>query len=128
MIDPSAIPDVPGVYQLVLVLPETVTLQVGRLGVFTFPAGRYIYTGSAMGGLQGRIARHLRAKKRLHWHIDYLLQSARVQEVHFTPTRERIECALNQQVMQEAGAQVIVPGFGSSDCRCVTHLVYVGLG
>lgn len=124
MIDPSAIPSVPGVYQLVLLLPQTVTLRIGRLGTFTFPAGRYLYTGSALGGLRGRITRHLRADKRLHWHIDYLLPCAQVQEVRFYPTTERLECVLNRQALRRERAVVIVHGFGSSDCLCPSHLVH----
>ena len=33
-----------------------------------------------MGGLDARVARHLRAEKKLHWHIDYLLERASVTE------------------------------------------------
>lgn len=125
-IDPQSIPDEPGVYQMVLSLAEEVTLQVGALGTFRFPAGRYVYTGSALGGLRARVARHLRWQKRLRWHIDYLLQHATVQEVHLFPTRERSECLFNQQVLASRQARVIARGFGSSDCRCPTHLVYLG--
>ncbi len=126
MIDIDAIPDEPGTYQLVLWLGSPATLAVGRLGVFTFPAGRYLYTGSALGGLRARIARHLREQKRLRWHIDYLLQSARVEEVRVYPGRQRLECVLNQQVLQSGEGWVVVQGFGSSDCRCPAHLLYLG--
>ncbi|MEJ5253662.1 MAG: GIY-YIG nuclease family protein [Chthonomonadetes bacterium] len=128
MIDPSSIPNTPGIYQLVLWLPETVTLQVGRLGMFTFPAGRYIYTGSAMGGLRARIARHLRAEKRLRWHIDYFLPYAVVQDIRVYPSSDVTECALNAQTLSARGARVVASGFGSSDCRCPAHLVYLGAG
>ena len=62
MFVPDAIPNEPGTYQLVLFLPEDITLQVGALGVFRFPAGRYVYTGSALGGLRRRLAGPLRAQ------------------------------------------------------------------
>lgn len=125
MIDPYAIPDEPGVYQLVLSLAEEATLRIGSLGTFRFLAGRYVYTGSALGGLRARLARHLRKEKRLHWHIDYLLQHAVVEDIHLFPTNERSECTLNQQVLALPHARVIARGFGSSDCRCPTHLVYL---
>lgn len=115
----------PGVYQLHLQLDAPARIAVGRLGTFDFPAGRYIYTGSALSGLAARLARHRRAVKVLHWHIDYLLQHARLVEVTIVATSERLECALNAQALAQPGAQIIAPRFGSSDCRCPAHLVYL---
>ena len=113
----------PITYQLVIALDGEVMLQIGRLGRFRFPAGRYVYTGSAKRNLEARIARHLSAEKRLHWHIDWLLQApqAHIVEVHRS-TRE--ECALNRRV----GGTIVAPGFGASDCRagCGSHLRYLG--
>jgi sugar fermentation stimulation protein A len=101
-------------------------LRVGKLGLFTFPAGYYVYTGSAMRGLQARLDRHRRRRKKLWWHIDYLLRRARIVEVVEVPTRRRMECALNRRVLEMAGARVVVSGFGASDCRCEAHLAYFG--
>ena len=114
----------PGVYHLVLRLAERATLRVGRLGRFTFPAGYYVYTGSAMSGLGARLARHRRRRKKLRWHIDYLLRRAELVEVVAIPSRRSIECARNRRVMRMQGAEVVAPGFGSSDCRCPAHLVW----
>ncbi len=114
----------PGVYHLILCLDQQATIRVGRLGRFTFPAGCYIYTGSAMGGLEARVARHCRQRKTRRWHIDYLLTKARVVEVVTIPTRERVECARNQAVLSLPGASVLAPRFGASDCRCAAHLAY----
>jgi len=47
-----------------------------RPGQIPFPAGWYVYTGSARNGLAQRVGRHLRHNKRKHWHIDYLLAVA----------------------------------------------------
>lgn len=118
----------PGVYQLHLLLRRAARIPVGRLGTFDFPAGRYVYTGSALNGLAARVGRHRRRRKRLHWHIDYLLLHARIQRVTLIPTRERRECALNRETLERPGAQVLAPGFGASDCRCASHLVYLGPG
>ena len=71
--------DDPGGYQLHLHLPKTARLKVGKLGVFLFPAGQYIYTGSALNGLGRRLARHKRRHKTLHWHIDYFLRYAAIE-------------------------------------------------
>lgn len=117
-----------GSYQLTIELTESVRIRIGALGEREFPAGTYVYTGSAMRNLDARVARHLRTHhKKLRWHIDYLLASpaATVVEVHKFPAAVREECARNLRLI-EAGAAVPVPGFGSSDCRiCPSHLVRI---
>jgi Uri superfamily endonuclease len=117
-----------GVYQLHLRLDKPKRIRVGKLGVFTFPAGRYIYTGSAMNGLIGRLRRHLKKRKKLHWHIDYLLRHAKIETIFVLETGERVECQLNSLTLSLPNAKVIVKGFGCSDCRCPSHLVYFGEG
>jgi Uri superfamily endonuclease len=117
-----------GVYQLHLRLDKPKRIRVGKLGIFTFPAGRYIYTGSAMNGLIGRLRRHLKKRKKLHWHIDYLLRHAKIETIFVLETGERVECQLNSLTLSLPNAKVIVKGFGCSDCRCPSHLVYFGEG
>jgi Uri superfamily endonuclease len=116
----------PGTYQLYLRLDQPTTVEVGRLGTFDFPVGRYVYTGSALGGLEARVNRHLRSEKKLRWHIDHLLLHARITRVRTFPSSDRLECELNACVLLRRGARVPVTGFGSSDCRCASHLVYLG--
>lgn len=110
-------------YQLLIFLQSPQSIMVGRMGRFDFPAGNYIYTGSARRNIVARVRRHLSKNKSLRWHVDYLLaiEDARVLEVNFY---EEPECRLNQQVSGE----VLIPGFGSSDCRskCRSHLKYLG--
>ena len=117
-----------GSYSLVIHLPRPVSLAVGALGTFEFKKGFYIYTGRAKRNLRARIERHLRSEKRLHWHIDYLLneESARVTDVVVRPGLERSECAKNRQIASLPGAETCVPGFGASDCAngCGAHLVF----
>jgi len=114
----------PGAYHLVIHLAKRTTLRVGRLGQFAFPAGCYVYTGSAMGGLEARLARHRRRRKTLHWHIDYLLRRAELVDVVVIPSERSIECERNRRVLRMQGAEVVAPGFGSSDCRCPAHLAW----
>ena len=114
----------PGIYHLLLHLPKLAHIRVGRLGVCTFPRGWYVYTGSAMNGLEARVARHRRRRKKGHWHSDYLLRHAEIVEVVTVRTRRRIECARSRRVLSLPGAQVVVKGFGASDCRCEAHLVH----
>ena len=113
-----------GAYQLLLRLPRDEIIRVGKLGAFRFPAGYYVYTGSAMGGLEARIARHLSKTKRFHWHIDYLLEHCSIIRYAIRESPIKRECEFNAVTLATDGAQVIVAGFGSSDCGCASHLVY----
>ena len=112
-------------YQLTIVLACTRLVTIGRLGQFGFPAGRYVYTGSARRNLVSRVKRHLSEDKILRWHIDYLLaaRDVRVVDVNLSA---KPECQWNQH----SGGVILVPGFGASDCRsrCVSHLKYFGQG
>ena len=128
----------PGTYALLLKLDKQERIAVGKLGAFDFPAGYYLYVGSALGpgGLRARLARHRRSResssqsnsgqtsKKLHWHIDYLLQRAQLVEVWSVASEERLECKWGEVARGLSGAQVLVGGFGSSDCRCPAHLIY----
>lgn len=111
----------PGSYQLRIRLRRSQSIEVGRLGRFDFPAGWYVYSGSARGGVDQRIARHLRSDKRLHWHIDYLLQVADRVEAFESCGEERHECELQARLGE---GRMIILGFGASDCACRTHLLY----
>ena len=138
-----------GTYALVMELGSETSIAVGRLGrrsgvsEITFPAGCYIYFGSAHGGLRGRVSRHLKGegaegsvgsqKKHLHWHIDYLVQFADVTEVWYAlegeqderrVRKDRLECLWCRAAGELPKAQLLIPGFGSSDCRCPSHLIY----
>jgi Uri superfamily endonuclease len=132
-----SLPPDPGSYILELYLKKTIPLQVGRLGVFTFPAGAYLYFGSACGpgGLRSRLSRHLNARpsRPLHWHIDYLNAVSKVQAFCYLayPDQgsllQRLECRWSQAVAGLSGVSVPAPGFGASDCRCgcPAHLVAI---
>ncbi|MCL4436623.1 MAG: GIY-YIG nuclease family protein [Thaumarchaeota archaeon] len=117
-----------GVYTLVLQVKRHLSLSIGSLGRVNLVAGRYLYTGSALGpgGLDSRLARHLRKEKRVFWHIDYLTVdpcvdvSALVRSDCIT----RAECRVNKMLQSRLAAECTVPGFGSSDCgECLSHLL-----
>ena len=110
-----------GSYVLLIKLPEEKTIAVGKLGPVIFPCGHYTYIGSALGGLNQRLGRHLRAEKKLHWHIDYLLQKARIDGIVTCETDERTECAIANALSERFES---VPRFGASDCRCRSHLFF----
>ena len=110
-------------YQLFIKVNKDVDLKVGKLGRFIFPIGSYVYTGSAKTNLDKRIERHLSKKKKLHWHIDYLLNHDAVKIIDIKKS-EIIECILNKKT----NGTIIIKGFGSSDCNlcCGSHLKYLG--
>jgi len=116
-------PAAPCTYQLYFTLDAPVSVTVGKLGTFAFPAGRYVYTGSAKRNLEARLRRHQAKEKKLKWHIDYLLTAPGVHMREIKRSEEG-ECSLNQAT----GGTIPVPGFGASDCRngCGSHLKYLG--
>jgi Uri superfamily endonuclease len=70
---PASIVRSPGAYILLVQLPRARGLVVGRLGTYAFPSGWYAYAGSALGGVEQRVARHLRESTVRHWHMLHLL-------------------------------------------------------
>jgi sugar fermentation stimulation protein A len=70
-----------GVYCLVLWLPRACHITLTRRGTCRIQRGWYVYTGSAKRNLWPRLLRHLRRRKRFHWHIDRLRAAASVQQV-----------------------------------------------
>jgi Uri superfamily endonuclease len=115
----------PGAYLLLLRLDLPASLTVGRLGRIAFPAGWYIYVGSALGGLGARLRRHAKIDKRHHWHVDYLRARSRLAAVAVRPGPERVECRIAGTIAALPGAHAPAPRFGASDCRCVAHLYHV---
>lgn len=118
----------PGCYSLIIELTRKASIRVGKLGEAVFPAGTYVYTGSAMKGLEARLKRHCRRKKKIHWHIDYLLAlpEARVRTIILYPAAHGQECRQNKRIATRSGATVILKNFGASDCKsaCKSHLFF----
>lgn len=99
-------------------------IEVGRLGRQRFD-GLYLYVGSALGpgGLR-RVERHRAVaqgrNQTRRWHIDYLLALGELRQIFIIETDERLECTLAEELGKRF--EPTVKGFGSSDCRCRTHL------
>ena len=112
-----------GVYQVMFVLDRKTGRRIGALGRIELPAGHWVYTGSAKRGLRARVARHLSVSKKRRWHIDYVLPPGRPVAVRGFD-RRACECAAHRRLSERftEGPR----GFGSSDCRCASHLVYLG--
>ncbi len=98
---------------------------MGRLGRRRFPAGTYVYVGSALNGLATRLGHHLRRLKVPRWHVDYLRRQTRVVAVYVIADPRRRECEVARFFTMLAGAQVPAKGFGASDCRCPSHLIWL---
>lgn len=101
-------------------------MRIGALGTFSFPAGYYVYTGSAKRGLRARLRRHWQSDKRLRWHIDYLRKYARIVCAIVRVGSQMDECSCHECIIRVLNARTIVRGFGSSDCNCKSHLCYIG--
>ena len=110
-----------GIYALLIELPESEEISVGRLGPIAFPRGFYAYVGSALNGIEPRVNYHLRKNKKPRWHIDYLLGEASIKRIVLYETEGRLECILAQALSKEFPS---IPGFGSSDCKCQSHLYF----
>ena len=109
-----------GSYLLILEVARSQPLGVGGLGKLTFPKGYYVYTGSARANLSKRVERHLRRRKQFHWHIDYLRD--RADSCTALPVRASEDLEHDLASALEKMADWSIPRFGSSDCRCPTHL------
>ena len=112
---------VKGTYALLVHVPYDLTTSVGGLGTVEFKAGYYAYVGSALGGLEARVRRHLRREKKARWHVDYLLARARAVDVIVARSEVKRECAVAQELAKRFPS---IQGFGSSDCSCKSHLFY----
>ncbi|MBM7867622.1 DNA/RNA nuclease SfsA [Heliobacterium gestii] len=111
-----------GCYLLVLALTRETPLTIGSLGERIFPAGYYVYTGSAKKNLTQRIDRHCRKRKNFHWHIDTLRDAAASCTALAVRTTEDLEHELAQALRPIAQGET--PNFGCSDCSCSSHLFY----
>lgn len=124
------IPALPGSYALHLHLHRPMHLRVGKLGIFGFPAGDYLYLGSAHGpgGLRARLGRHLNGGQRHHWHIDALRTHCLVRGYYFVPGMAPLECEWSTRLSRLPGAAHPAVGFGASDCsnNCQSHLIHLG--
>ena len=111
-----------GSYLLSLEIPRARRITVGSLGTIMFKPGYYLYVGSGMGGLSARINRHLRRRKNLLWHVDFLRDISRKVKAYPVRTPCRLESALVSATSRVF--ESVVPGFGASDSKHVSHLFY----
>ena len=110
---------------MIIYVSEDLKIRVGRLGEVSFKKGDYIYIGSAKGCLEARLQRHLKKEKRIFWHIDYLLENKKAKILQIWTIDKKMECQTAEVFCQDPTTEIIKKGFGSSDCKCVSHLFYI---
>lgn len=104
-------------------LPERRKIKIGKLGTTCFKKGFYAYVGSAMNNLEKRVARHLKKNKKFHWHIDYFLKKGKIKKVFCLQNNKKQECKVAKKLAKKFKS---IKKFGCSDCKCETHLFYLG--
>ncbi len=114
-----------GAYLLFLRLDSQTELKVGRLGEFHLQPGIYIYVGSAMGGFGRRLPRYFSSRRKVKWHIDYLLEKAELEAILLLPSSTKIEQEIAARLAKMEGISEVVPGFDASDSTEKTHLFMV---
>jgi Uri superfamily endonuclease len=113
-----------GTYLIIINLKKDKTIKVGSLGKINFKEGYYFYVGSALGksmSLENRIARHFRKKKKMRWHIDYLLADEDAEITRVLTFKGKRECIIARKLSKNF---VGIKNFGSSDCKCSSHLYF----
>jgi len=117
-----------GTYMLYLEITEPSSVHIKNKEIF-LENGFYIYIGSAfgVGGLSSRIHRHLRRKKKPHWHIDQIT-SKDICQFHGVAVfpNEKIECEISNSLTKSNKLKPI-KDFGNSDCKtkCISHFFYI---
>jgi len=111
-----------GSYLIIGFLKKCLNLKISKK-YYSFESGWYIYVGSAMNSLKKRIERHLMVKKKLKWHIDYLIPHLEMKKSIPIQSSEKIECEISRDL--EKISYGFINGFGSSDCKCHSHLYFM---
>ncbi|MBB6063365.1 Uri superfamily endonuclease [Thermosipho japonicus] len=106
-----------GCYLLLIELPMDIEIKKWNL-----KKGTYVYVGSAMNNLEKRVSRHLSKSKKLHWHIDYLLDKSSVKSVIMVSSNTKCEEKISLYMSQFFTGP---KGFGSSDLKVQTNLYYI---
>jgi sugar fermentation stimulation protein A len=111
-----------GVYLVAMHLAAGRAFEVGALGSRAFREGWYVYAGSAQRSLTRRVERHLRLRKKLHYHIDFLRAECTAAGAFPIRGTRPTECELAEEIHRISSDSV--ERFGCSDCRCGSHLFY----
>ena len=110
-----------GIYILIIDIDKNLATKTGTLGRIEFTKGLYAYVGSAQNNLEKRVLRHLSKHKKIKWHIDYLFNNShtRILKVFYKKANKTQECKTAKNINNFGSP---INGFGSSDCKCKSHL------
>jgi Uri superfamily endonuclease len=120
-----------GTYTIIISCKKSVNLRFGGLGRAKTLRGLYVYSGSALGqgamSLEGRISRHSRSHKKIRWHVDCMTskQWCTVKAAIHVESPRRLECDVNNMLVEKLNASPPLPHIGASDCKCRGHLMRV---
>lgn len=113
-----------GSYLLLMENLQERVLEIGSLGKRSYAPGWYLYIGSALGGLESRLERHARKRKRHRWHVDSLLDGTMILRRSY-PFRDPLpmEKTLVDSFALKADGSIL--GFGCTDRpQDRSHLLY----
>jgi len=110
-------------------------IPIGARGLTSFKKGYWVYVGSAQGtgstNLSNRLQRHFRKVKKIHWHIDHLLNAdVDLIDAIWATTQENRECEIATRLMKSDLFEWGPFGFGAGDCKnsCKSHLLWYKKG
>jgi len=112
-----------GSYLIILKLPEEIELRYGE-NTERLEKGFYVYVGSAMNSLTGRVKYHLSDNKKGKWHIDKLIEVSDVEYVILIPSKWKLEEKISNTLVKNCYLEV-VKNFGSSDVKTKGNLFFV---
>ncbi len=112
-----------GTYIVKIKVKKSIEIVIGSLGKMRFEPGIYVYVGSAMNSISGRIKRHVKKSKKLHWHIDYLTSASEVDVIGAYAFYDK---KIEEKVSFEFSKRYRAVGkFGASDMRRVNSNLYI---
>ncbi|MBY9001934.1 MAG: GIY-YIG nuclease family protein [Candidatus Heimdallarchaeota archaeon] len=117
-----------GTYLLYIQVSEILLITIKERKI-PIEEGYYLYVGSAYGsgGLASRLHRHLRKKKKNHWHIDKITTSTKTSiNGILVLAEQKVECTLSK-ILSGIENVIAIKEFGNSDCKknCMSHFFRV---
>jgi len=116
-----------GFYILILELESGRTIKADLLPAKYFQSGFYLYVRQAKSRLNRRIARHLRDRKKIFWHIHYFASKASIRDV-WTKADYLDKCTMVLGILRlvkKARINHVKLKFRASDRECCSHLIYL---
>jgi Uri superfamily endonuclease len=115
-----------GTYIVVLKCSKAMKLPIGKSGTLAANRGYYVYIGSAFGpgGIKSRLRHHGKISSTPHWHIDYLRIETVIYKAYAFYSYKHRECDWAAVIAENSDSIEPLKGFGSSDCKCRTHLYF----